>query len=101
MQEFDLCLLLGTDFPFTDFLPDKPKKVQVDRWASHLGRRTHVDLGLVGHVADAVAAVLPPVRGETRTAHLDRARKRTAEGRDSRTDCHGRGPATQTTRPAD
>src|SRR5205085_331214 len=52
MHNCDLCLLLGTDFPFTDFLPDKPKKVQVDRWASHLGRRTHVDLGLVGHVAD-------------------------------------------------
>ena len=33
-----LCLMLGTDFPFTDFLPDKPKKVQVDRWPAHIGR---------------------------------------------------------------
>src|ERR1700730_7645547 len=43
MHECGVCLMLGTDFPFTDFLPDKPKKVQVDRWPAHLGRRTHVD----------------------------------------------------------
>src|SRR5260370_37481771 len=99
MQEFDLCLLLGTDFPFTDFLPDKPKKVQVDRWASHLGRRTHVDLGLVGHVADTVAAVLPPGPPKTCPPHPDRALTGTDQWRERNGDYAPRGPGAQPQRP--
>src|SRR5580693_298557 len=37
----DLLLLLGTDFPFSEFLPEgKVRKVQIDTVAKHLGRRT-------------------------------------------------------------
>ena len=37
----DLLLLLGTDFPFSEFLPDgSVKKVQIDTNPKHLGRRT-------------------------------------------------------------
>jgi pyruvate dehydrogenase (quinone) len=99
MHECDLCLLLGTDFPFTDFLPEKPKKVQVDRWASHLGRRTHVDLGLVGHVADTVAAVLGLVQSKTSTGHLDRALAETGEWRKLIGHYVERGPETRPIRP--
>jgi pyruvate dehydrogenase (quinone) len=49
IHEADLLLLLGTDFPFSEFLPGKTvKKVQIDTNAKHIGRRTAVDLGLVG-----------------------------------------------------
>jgi len=49
LHEADLLLMLETDFPFTEFLPgDKVTKVQIDREPGHIGRRTHVDLGLVG-----------------------------------------------------
>jgi pyruvate dehydrogenase (quinone) len=42
----DLLLLLGTDFPFSEFLPNgKVKKVQIDTNPKHLGRRTALDLG--------------------------------------------------------
>ena len=99
MHDCDLCLLLGTDFPFTDFLPDKPKKVQVDRWASHLGRRTHVDLGLVGQIAETLAAVMPLVQPKTGTAHLDRALKETAEWRKLIGHYVQRGPETKPIRP--
>ena len=52
IHDADLLLLLGTDFPFSEFLPDhKVKKVQIDRNAKHIGRRTAVDLALVGEVA--------------------------------------------------
>ena len=51
IQEADVLLLLGTDFPFSEFLPgEKVKKVQIDTNPKHIGRRTHVDLGLVGDV---------------------------------------------------
>src|SRR5271165_5891674 len=47
----ELLLLLGTDFPFSEFLPQKGvKKVQIDLRPKHIGRRTHVDLPLVGDV---------------------------------------------------
>jgi pyruvate dehydrogenase (quinone) len=50
MQHCDLCLLLGTNFPLPDFYPKRPKKVQVDLRPTNIGRRTHIDMGLVGDI---------------------------------------------------
>jgi pyruvate dehydrogenase (quinone) len=55
--------MLGTDFPFSEFLPGaKVKKVQIDKNPKHIGRRTPVDLGLVGDIKTTVAALLGAVR---------------------------------------
>ncbi len=63
INKCDLVLLLGTDFPFSEFLPgDDVKKVQVDINPHHIGRRTAVDLGLVGDVRTTAAKLLPMVR---------------------------------------
>jgi pyruvate dehydrogenase (quinone) len=60
IHDADLLLLLGTDFPFSEFLPGGDvKKVQIDRNPKHIGRRTAVDLGLVGDVKATVTALLP------------------------------------------
>jgi pyruvate dehydrogenase (quinone) len=62
----DLLLLLGTDFPFSEFLPGASvKKVQIDKNPKHLGRRTAVDLGLVGDIKTTVAALLERVSDKT------------------------------------
>jgi pyruvate dehydrogenase (quinone) len=69
IHDADLLLLLGTDFPFSEFLPgDGVQKVQIDRNAKHIGRRTPVDLALVGSVKDTLACLLPKIseKGETR-----------------------------------
>ncbi len=59
LHDADLVLLLGTDFPFSEFLPDgKVRKVQVDTVAKHLGRRTAVDLALLGDVKETLKALL-------------------------------------------
>jgi pyruvate dehydrogenase (quinone) len=59
IHDADLVLLLGTDFPFPEFLPgDDVKKVQIDRNAKHLGRRTAIDLALVGDIKATVTALL-------------------------------------------
>mgnify|MGYP003693799785 CR=1 FL=1 len=42
--------MLGTDFPYQQFYPDNAKVVQVDIRGRNLGRRTPIDLGLVGTV---------------------------------------------------
>jgi pyruvate dehydrogenase (quinone) len=72
IHEAELLLLLGTDFPFTEFLPSNGvKKVQIDRNPKHIGRRTSVDLALVGDVKSTLAALLPKVSNRTETRFLD------------------------------
>src|ERR1700739_574768 len=66
LHEADLLLMLGTDFPFSEFLPsDRVKKVQIDKNPKHIGRRTAVDLGLVGDIKSTVSALLPAVKEKT------------------------------------
>jgi pyruvate dehydrogenase (quinone) len=66
IHDADLVLLLGTDFPFPEFLPgDGVKKVQIDKNPKHIGRRTAVDLGLVGDIGTTVTELLGKVRGKT------------------------------------
>ena len=66
IHEADLLLLLGTDFPFSEFLPGASvKKVQIDKNPKHIGRRTAVDLGLVGDIKTTVTALLRAVREKT------------------------------------
>jgi pyruvate dehydrogenase (quinone) len=67
----DVLLMLGTDFPFPEFLPRKNvKTIQVDRDPAHLGRRAPLELGVVGDVAATVAALLPMVETKPDDAFL-------------------------------
>jgi pyruvate dehydrogenase (quinone) len=73
INEAELLLLLGTDFPFSEFLPgDRVKKVQIDKNPKHIGRRTAVDLGLVGDIKTTVNALLESVREKTDGRFLDK-----------------------------
>jgi pyruvate dehydrogenase (quinone) len=73
IHDADLVLLLGTDFPFPEFLPgDDVKKVQIDKNPKHIGRRTAVDMGLVGDIRTTVTALLPKVRGKTDGRFLEK-----------------------------
>jgi pyruvate dehydrogenase (quinone) len=73
IHDADLLLMLGTDFPFSEFLPgDKVKKVQIDKNAKHLGRRTALDLALVGDIKGTVSALLPKVREKSDSTFLEK-----------------------------
>jgi pyruvate dehydrogenase (quinone) len=66
INEAELLLLLGTDFPFSEFLPGKKvTKVQIDTNPKHIGRRTSVDLGLVGDIKTTLSALLKLVNEKT------------------------------------
>jgi len=52
--------------------------VQVDRDASHLGRRTRLDLGVQGDVGATLRAVLPAAGAEDRPGVLDKMLRRHA-----------------------
>jgi pyruvate dehydrogenase (quinone) len=80
IQGADVLLLLGTDFPFSEFLPNgNVKKVQIDVNPKHLGRRTALDLGLIGDVQATLAALLPKVREKNDSSFLDKHLRKTRE----------------------
>lgn len=74
MKEADVLLMLGTDFPYQQFYPNGARVIQVDIRGRNLGRRTPIELGLVGTVADTVAALQPLLALKPDSTHLDRAR---------------------------
>ena len=55
----DLLLMLGTDFPYQQFYPPHAYIVQIDIRGEQIGRRTKVDLGLVGNVRETLIALIP------------------------------------------
>ena len=67
----DLLVLLGTDFPYQDFLPGA-RTVQVDHDATRLGRRTPLELAVHGDVGATLRAVLPLVEQKDDRSFLDR-----------------------------
>jgi pyruvate dehydrogenase (quinone) len=80
MHDADLVLLLGTDFPFSEFLPGgKVKKVQIDINPKHIGRRTPIDLPLVGDVKDTLRVLLPAIGQRTDRRFLEKYLEKTNE----------------------
>ena len=59
MHEADLVLLLGTDFPYEPFMPEKKTIVQVDNKPERLGRRAVLEAGFCGDIAPTLKALLP------------------------------------------
>ncbi|KUM99508.1 pyruvate dehydrogenase [Streptomyces yokosukanensis] len=78
MQDADLVLLLGTDFPYDDFLPQQ-RTVQIDHDLGRLGRRTVLDLGVHGDVRETLRAVLPLVRDKENRSFLDAGLRKHAQ----------------------
>lgn len=75
VERCDTLLLLGTDFAYTQFYPDKATIIQVDEDASHLGRRHPVNIGVVGDVKSTAAALLKYVDEKTDRSFLDQCLK--------------------------
>lgn len=65
MHGSDLLILLGTDFPYEQFMPQDCKIVQIDVKPERIGRRAKVDLGLCGKVKDTIQALLPLITQKT------------------------------------
>lgn len=71
LMNCDTLLLLGCDFAWRQFYPDKARIAQVDLDPSHLGRRHPVELGVVGDIRETVAALLPRLAERTERTFLD------------------------------
>ncbi|AWB87136.1 ubiquinone-dependent pyruvate dehydrogenase [Mycetocola zhujimingii] len=75
MESCDALLMLGTDFPYQQFYPEKAVKIQVDVRGEQLGRRTTLDLGLVGTVRETARALESLVQHKTNRDHLESSLK--------------------------
>ena len=81
MENCDLLLMLGTDFPYRNFYPKDAKIVQVDRDPSQLGKRAPLALGIVGDVGETLAALLPRLERRSDRTFIEAARKLYASAR--------------------
>jgi pyruvate dehydrogenase (quinone) len=75
MEDSDVLLMLGTDFPYQQFYPKRAKIAQVDIRGEQLGRRTPLDLALVGDVGETLRALQPLLKRNRKRAHLNDAVK--------------------------
>jgi pyruvate dehydrogenase (quinone) len=71
MMNCDALLMLGTDFPYQQFYPKSAKIIQVDRRGDQIGRRTPVDLGLIGNVKDTLDVLTPLIESKPDRSYLD------------------------------
>jgi len=81
MMNCDTLLMLGTDFPYRQFYPENATIIQIDIRGEQIGRRTKVDLGLVGDVKSTLAAVGPQLRTRPDDAHLSASLRHYTEAR--------------------
>jgi pyruvate dehydrogenase (quinone) len=77
MIDCDVLLMLGTDFPYRQFYPSggRARIAQIDIRPENIGRRTPVDLGLVGGVKETLQALLPRLEVKDDDAHLKLAQR--------------------------
>src|SRR3546814_19890684 len=90
MEESELLLMLGTDFPYKDWFHKNARIVQVDIRAERLGRRCRIDLGLIGDIKETISALLPLLEQKKDHDHLNKSLNRYRESRKN-LDAHARG----------
>jgi pyruvate dehydrogenase (quinone) len=71
MMNCETLLMLGTDFPYQQFYPTNAKIIQVDVRGEQVGRRTRVDVGIVGTVKETLQALLPLLEDKLDRHYLD------------------------------
>jgi pyruvate dehydrogenase (quinone) len=73
MKKCDALLMLGTDFPYRQFFPEKARIAQIDLRPPALGNRCPLDLGILGSVKATLQVLLPLIEEKTDSAHLNEA----------------------------
>ena len=72
VQRCDLLLMVGTDYPYSNFLPDKGAVIQIDERAQVLGRRAPTELGIVGSARPTLKLLLDKVQAKSDAGFFDK-----------------------------
>ena len=68
----DLLLMVGTDYPYSNFLPSEGIVIQIDERAQVLGRRAPTVLGVTGSARPTLRLLLEQVAAKTSTKLWDK-----------------------------
>jgi pyruvate dehydrogenase (quinone) len=68
----DLLLMVGTDYPYSNFLPSKGTVIQIDERPQVLGRRAPTVLGVTGSARPTLKLLLDEVASKTNTHFWDK-----------------------------
>lgn len=79
VQHADLLLMLGTDYPYSNFLPAHGNVVQVDERAAALGRRTQTSYAIVGSVRPTLELLLTKLKPKNDSTFFDRVKNERAK----------------------
>jgi pyruvate dehydrogenase (quinone) len=81
MEQCDALLLVGTNFPYAEFLPKDGSvpAVQIDIDPRYIGLRYPVDVNLIGDACDTLAALLPHLNQKDDTSWRDSIAKNKSE----------------------
>jgi pyruvate dehydrogenase (quinone) len=75
MMNCEVLLMIGTDFPYEPFFPKGATIAQIDLRGEQLGRRTKLDIGLVGDTKTTLRALLPKLVQNKYQQHLKDSRE--------------------------
>jgi pyruvate dehydrogenase (quinone)/pyruvate oxidase len=71
MDGCDALLMVGTNYPYTAFLPEKARVVQIEADPTRAGARIATDVPLVGDAADTLRILLPLLDPKSDRRFLD------------------------------
>lgn len=87
MENCEVLIMLGTDFPYKAWFPKDARIVQIDLRPENLGRRANIHTGLVGDVKETISVLTPLVQEKKTDNHLKEILKdyrRVREGLDKK-----------------
>ncbi|MBV8531838.1 MAG: thiamine pyrophosphate-requiring protein, partial [Candidatus Eremiobacteraeota bacterium] len=84
MRECDTLFLIGTNYPYAQFLPkaDKVRGVQIDTSGARLGMRFPTEVNLQGDARSTLQALLPYLERKTETSWREKIAKDRAQEAD-------------------
>ncbi|MHB1435574.1 MAG: thiamine pyrophosphate-dependent enzyme [Thermoplasmata archaeon] len=83
MEKADTLLMIGTSYPYTQFLPTDAQVIQIDRAPEQIGKRYPVDLALVGDARATIHSLLAGLPARTDERFLKGCRAAMAHWRDA------------------
>ncbi|WP_445491943.1 thiamine pyrophosphate-dependent enzyme [Rhodopseudomonas sp. RCAM05734] len=79
VHDCDLLVMVGTDYPYSNFLPPKGHVIQIDERAQVLGRRTPTELGVIGSARPTLKLLLDKVAAKTDGDFFDKTSRARAK----------------------
>jgi pyruvate dehydrogenase (quinone) len=75
LEEADTLLMVGTNFPYTKYLPEKARVVQIEIAPSRVGNRIPVEVPLVGDASATLKELIPLLHRKSDREFLERAQE--------------------------